>query len=136
MLTAHEQLQREYPWLPGALVNPGWLVPVRRLCLALEAALGRDVLERGAAHRRAGGLRLTGTPPDPEDPWCCVTRVSRKWGSLDVQAIPHPPEIDAAVDECVLACERTCEICGREGRMRDDGWSLTRCDACDEEASQ
>ncbi len=81
------------------------------------------------------------------DPNLCVWQIKEKYGSLRVhfcdQDTPSDPRLDkateAALDRATRESMRTCEICGKPGRLtRRRNWVSVRCKPClkvdDEEA--
>ena len=81
------------------------------------------------------------------DPELRVEQVKQKFGGLRVYVAAGDPAVAAAVRERITeaesASERTCEQCGRPGRLRTDRpWATTLCDEHaevadgDEEADQ
>lgn len=81
------------------------------------------------------------------DPELRVEQVKQKYGELRVYVAAGDPSVAAAVRDLITeaesASERTCEQCGRPGRLRTDRpWATTLCDEHaevadgDEEADQ
>lgn len=81
------------------------------------------------------------------DPELRVEQVKQKFGGLRVYVAAGDPSVAAAVRDRIAEAEsassRTCEVCGRPGRLRTDRpWAATLCDEHaestdgDEEADQ
>lgn len=65
-----------------------------------------------------------------------IVQIKQKFGGLRIywDAGSLPDDVAAQVEEAVELAEArsyvTCEMCGREGRLHDDGgWLTTRCEA-------
>jgi len=58
-----------------------------------------------------------------------VEQVKQKYGTLRVYH-NGGDEYEALVDRAEAMSEFTCEVCGQQGMMRDDGWMMVRCDRC------
>lgn len=91
-------------------IGDGWEDLLRRACRRIRAAVRADGGSFCAAQikEKYGGLRFY-------------------WqGSLSADAV-------ARVEEAIALAEArsatTCDVCGEEGRLRDDLWLVTRCDA-------
>lgn len=107
-----EKIARDYPWLfPkgafGMAVGNGWADLLSELCRRIDLVVDEDW----------------------KDGSCCLTDVKEKYGLLRVSYL-GPDEINRVVDWAEEASARTCDECGRNGRMRrKGGWLLVRCDA-------
>jgi hypothetical protein len=67
-------------------------------------------------------------PPPPIDQ-VVATQVKEKFGGLRFYYKGGDDTIDNYVRFAEMLSERTCEVCGARGQMRDGGWIVTRCDA-------
>ena len=56
-----------------------------------------------------------------------VTQCKEKYGSLRFYS-SGPDEVERLVDWVEEVSLRTCDACGRPGRMRREGWLAVRCD--------
>ncbi|MFC3693244.1 hypothetical protein ACFOWB_13555 [Chenggangzhangella methanolivorans] len=65
----------------------------------------------------------------PEDrEWTMFSQVKEKFGTLRAYHAGGP-RVDEIVDWAEEASERTCDVCGRPGSLRNSGgWYATRCD--------
>jgi hypothetical protein len=59
--------------------------------------------------------------------------VKEKYGTLRFYMCRYPEGSHERIAEAIKDSERTCEDCGKEGRMKTDGWMRTICDPCDAE---
>lgn len=60
-----------------------------------------------------------------------VQQVKEKWGELRIYCSWYRSEIEALIDECNDKCAVTCEICGKEGSMKERyHWYKTLCQEC------
>jgi hypothetical protein len=76
-------------------------------------------------HRLSAKLEAAGVTAD---------QVKEKYGTLRFY-FSAPAETydaaEAAVDEAERESERTCEVCGRPGKINDGPWFVVRCEACE-----
>jgi len=61
--------------------------------------------------------------------WFRVTHVKEKYGTLRCYH-NGGDAYEALVDKAEALSEVTCELCGQQGVIRDDGWVMVRCDRC------
>ena len=60
-----------------------------------------------------------------------VTQIKEKYGTLRVYMSAETNEISDLIQEYEQKSAKTCEVCGKEGTLRNDGgWYVTRCDEC------
>ncbi len=60
-----------------------------------------------------------------------VTQIKEKFGGLRFYAMGATEEIDNAITEAMDEAWVVCELCGEDGKQRDDnGWYMVRCDKC------
>lgn len=57
-------------------------------------------------------------------------QVKEKYGTLRFYLTAGTDAIFDAIDEASSSSAKICESCGRPGRIRGEGWLLTRCDGC------
>ena len=101
--------------------NSDWVDPLPRpVCGPGWTALIELAFEKMADVVRPAGCRVT------------VAFTEQKYGSLRIEALASDPTIQADVEQILLdaedASERTCELCGKPGRMRGQEWLVVRCD--------
>jgi hypothetical protein len=62
-------------------------------------------------------------------------QVKEKFGGLRFYIGPvskeHSDEVYAAIDEASTTSTKTCERCGKPGKVRGSGWVKVLCDECD-----
>lgn len=58
-----------------------------------------------------------------------VTQVKEQYGTLRIYH-NGGEEYEALVDKAEALSKVTCDVCGQQGTMRDDGWVMVRCDNC------
>jgi hypothetical protein len=62
---------------------------------------------------------------------CRIPIIKEKFGTLRIQTFMGTKEIWDIIDKVERLSETTCEACGSsEGKMRNNGWLVTRCDKC------
>lgn len=74
-------------------------------------------------------------------PLVTATQVKEKYGTLRFYYMVDPEstentsevwdKVDKWVDDAEAMSEKTCEVCGQPGELRNNSWILTLCDACD-----
>ena len=62
-----------------------------------------------------------------------ATQVKEKYGTLRFYMSQQTDAIDAAIHKAEYLSSKTCDICGKAGRLRGNHWVQTLCDKCDEE---
>ena len=68
------------------------------------------------------------------DPEVEAVEVKEKWGGLRFYVNPTKREVFDAIDKAEELSYKTCEECGKKGKLRDKlPWILTLCDKCYEE---
>lgn len=60
-----------------------------------------------------------------------AVQVKEKFASLRFYMNHYVKEIEDLIDEAEEKCSKTCEECGRPGKLREGGWLKTLCDKCD-----
>jgi len=99
-------LQNNLMWF-GFDIGNGWIPIMRELCEKIQVIIDNN--------------------PEYDD--FRFTQVKEKWGGLRVYCNYDPPEIDALIDDAVAKAYATCEVCGKEGSLREDlSWIVTVCD--------
>lgn len=63
---------------------------------------------------------------------CCfrASQVKEKFGTLRFYMTCETDEMTAAIDEAVELSEKTCELCGQPGELRNESWIVVKCDDC------
>jgi hypothetical protein len=62
--------------------------------------------------------------------WPCASQVKEKFGTLRFYLTQGTEEMYAITDEAERKSAKTCEECGKPGKLRGHGWVYTRCAAC------
>lgn len=62
-----------------------------------------------------------------------VHQVKEKFGGLRFYIGEGTKAVFDRIDEAESESYRTCETCGRPGKLRGSGWVFTACDKCAEE---
>lgn len=63
-----------------------------------------------------------------EEKGLTIMQIKEKYGGLRFYYAPLDDEVDAMVDAAEEQSQRTCEVCGEHGMLRDGGWLQTLCD--------
>lgn len=58
------------------------------------------------------------------------SQIKEKYGTLRWYMTSYLPEIEEIISEAEKQSETTCEVCGKPGSLRTDGWLKTLCDEC------
>lgn len=61
-----------------------------------------------------------------------AVQVKEKFGGLRFYMSSETEEMSKFIDEAEKVADVTCEICGKPGTLRTEGWMRTLCDACEE----
>jgi len=59
-----------------------------------------------------------------------ITTIKEKFGTLRIYCMPFPDTIDDFIEKAEQESAKTCEACGKKGKLREGGWILTLCDSC------
>lgn len=59
-----------------------------------------------------------------------ASQVKEKYGSLRFYMSLSNSIMADLIDKAEQESEKTCEVCGKEGRRRGTSWIYTRCDEC------
>lgn len=59
-----------------------------------------------------------------------ASQIKEKYGTLRFYTSGMTPEMDAIVDKAESQSSKTCERCGKPGKIRGRGWVYTRCTPC------
>ena len=124
----------EPPVIPG-YVNSGWHPLLMRLCAGIDALLTDQEAEQCEVMQikeKFGGLRFYVRLGQAE-------RISMDISSSDgdrlrLEALTVKPEPDMLarihllIREAEVEAARTCEDCGKPGKLRRGGWMRTLCD--------
>ncbi len=62
-----------------------------------------------------------------------ASQVKEKFGTLRFYMTHESPEMWVAIELAEELSAKTCEVCGNEGSLRDNGWWRTLCDQCQNE---
>ena len=92
----------------GFECNTGWLQLLTDLSFKLE----KLILEQ----------------PKPKDFF--ATQVKEKYGTLRFYMSIYSDEMEKLIEEAEDESAKTCEICGKPGELRYDGWYRVQCDKC------
>ncbi len=107
-LAWQEEIKRDYPYqFPPHFTFEccsGWAALLREMCRRVDLAL------------------------EPEDrehfKW---SQIKEKFGTL--RAYNNGPDVvEDVIDWAEAASEKTCELCGRAGRLKRKGWHAVRCE--------
>ena len=72
---------------------------------------------------------------DPQE--YCYEQMKEKFGLLRVYMLGGTTEeMDQAIQRAEEESARTCEVCGREGQLGNEGWLRVRCTDCEERRKQ
>lgn len=63
-----------------------------------------------------------------------LSQVKEKYGGLRFYTGTYKQEWDEPIRKAESACSKTCEECGKPGKLRGTGWVYTACDDCDRQA--
>lgn len=98
-----------YPMF-GIECGTGWYDILEKLCAKITKELnGLSTEERGQ---------------------CYVLQVKEKFGTLRFYMAGETDAMSTAIREAEQETAKTCELCGKPGKIRNDGWVTVRCDAC------
>ena len=59
-----------------------------------------------------------------------LLQVKEKYGGLRIYVSSATDEIYKLIDKAESESFKTCEICGKKGKIYDNGWVKTRCKEC------
>jgi hypothetical protein len=59
-----------------------------------------------------------------------ASQVKEKYGILRMYLTTGTDEMFDLIDEAEELSSKTCEICGKKGKLYSDGWCVTRCKKC------
>lgn len=59
-----------------------------------------------------------------------ATQIKEKFGTLRFYSSGGTKEMQDIMDKAMKQSSKICEVCGKPGKLRDDGWLYTRCTAC------
>lgn len=62
-----------------------------------------------------------------------ATQVKGKYGTLRFYMSQYMHKMDAAIHKAEYLSSKTCDVCGKPGRLRGNHWIQALCDKCDEE---
>jgi len=120
----NEKLRQDCPLLyrigvPGS-VGEGWFGLLYDLSVALEKELlSWPLLSMLDSYLQRGDY------PFP-------TQIKEKYGTLRFYISHGSDKIWDLIDEAEAKSAKTCERCGKPGKLRHSGWVLALCDSCEE----
>ena len=90
----------------------GWQETAKKV----EAVLLAEGVKINQIKEKFGGLRVYWDWPD-------------EWNDLEDETFHDKCEqIECLIDIADWVCQRTCMVCGEEGKMYNDGWVVVLCD--------
>ena len=96
----------------GITTDNGWFDLLWHLCAEIQLILNKD---KKLAKKFA------------------ITQVKEKLGFLRMYTRDSSDEINNLINVAVRESSRTCEVCGRKGKLiEDEGWLSVRCKECKE----
>ena len=101
------------PW--GFTHDDGWFDILWRLCEDLEPRVAELEQETGCQFE--------------------VLQVKEKFGGLCFRINRRTEDVRRRIEAAEGESIRTCEVCGKPGKLREDGWIKTLCDEHDVGAS-
>jgi hypothetical protein len=112
MIKRYAEICASYPKIfpdrPVVFVcGEGWFRLIEKMCCDLQAAADAGQIEQPT-----------------------IGDVKEKFGTMRVSIRAYEAEASAIVEAAEVAADRTCDQCGRSGRIRKNGWMAVRCDAC------
>lgn len=112
MIRRYAEICAHYPKIfpTGPIVfvcGKGWFGVVESMCRDLQSAADAGRIEQ----------------PTIDD-------VKEKFATLRISLRASDAEALAIIETAEVAADRTCDRCGRPGRIRKNGWMAVRCDAC------
>lgn len=108
----------------GIDVDQGWWPIIESLCFNIQGhidnvAKTREILLKGNPYNR----------PIPEEvPQVVVEQIKEKFGGLRFYINGGDDKIDGMVRMAESWASKTCEVCGKPGKIRAGGWIKTLCD--------
>ena len=97
----------------GFEIGEGWIPIMHVLCKNIQAVIDSD-------------------PEKYKD--FEFTQVKEKWGGLRVYCNRSFDEIEELIEAARSEADKTCEVCGKRGKLREDRpWIQTLCDRCSKE---
>lgn len=70
---------------------------------------------------------ITKNSPDTQ-----AGQVKEKFGELRFYAYCYNDYIDGAIDMASMVSLLTCDVCGKPGALKNNGWARTLCDSCND----
>jgi len=103
----------------GFEVGDGWYT------LLKEAAEKLEPLCRAEAEKATDEIKQWyGGPP------CRASQIKEKYGTLRFYMTSETDAMSTIIDKATSQSSKTCESCGKPGKLRGSGWLFTRCAAC------
>ncbi len=72
-------------------------------------------------------VRVEIWPGDAEPWWPRASQIKEKYGTLRFYMTGGTPEMYTIVDKAESQSSKTCETCGKPGKLRGHGWYYTAC---------
>lgn len=100
------------------------------MCWGFEVCDGwYDLLDRCSAKLEACIVKLQQEGKEGDYP-ICASQVKEKYGTLRFYLTAGTDEMYDIIGEATHESAHTCEICGKPGKERGEGWIETRCNSC------
>lgn len=124
-----DALCRDFPLL---YTQRNWDMQKTCMCWGFECGDGWEPLIRRLSEklepRIAAYVRKTFCFPCPEDPFPQASQVKEKWGTLHFYMDNQLPSLGRHIWRAERESARTCETCGKPGKLRQGGWITCACD--------
>lgn len=65
-----------------------------------------------------------------------AVQIKEKFGGLRFYTSGNDDIVEGMIHLAEIWALKTCEYCGKPGKMRDDGWLVTLCDECDKKRKE
>lgn len=116
----------------GIECGDGWYDLIDETCSWIEEIIKKLPQEEIEEMRQYWGEG--GELPSIEDILPAAVQIKEKFGGLRFYMSWQTEAMDEIIRQAEGVAERTCMACGKEGKMRGDGWLTVQCDACEKEA--
>jgi hypothetical protein len=99
----------------GCECGPGWEPIIREACERAEPLIKKWLKDN----------------PNKDRNWMPrLVQVKEKYGILKMYWSNYPPGLNGIIIRAEKKSEKTCENCGKPGKLRGDGWVYTACYTC------
>lgn len=102
LMTKHNKILKKAGYLS---IGAGWYPIIDRLCTNLQKVVDTQRLKQVEA-----------------------VQVKEKFGGLRFYTDNCDPLLYSLIRAAELESDNTCDVCGKPGTLRSDGWMVTRCD--------